>query len=126
MVVAYEDLALYPSQSMEKVCQYLEIDFDAEIVLNPTKVGRSWAGNSAAGVRFSEISAEPVTRWQGELNEDEIGWVEMHCRDLMSEFGYEPRLSRRSLRHFAKPIRGERPKEFLKSRAYSLRDHLKR
>src|SRR6266480_2265512 len=74
LVVAYEDLALYPSQSMEKVCQYLE----------------------------------------------------MHCRDLMSEFGYEPRLSRRSLRHFAKPIRGERPKEFLKSRAYSLRDHLKR
>ena len=110
---------------MEKVCQYLEIDFDPEIVLNPTKVGRSWAGNSAAGVRFSEISAEPVTRWQGELNEDEIGWVEMHCRDLMSEFGYEPRLSRRSLRHFAKPIRGERPKEFFKSRAYSLRDRLK-
>ena len=126
LVVGYEDLALYPSQSMEKVCQYLEIDFDPEIVLNPTKVGRSWAGNSAAGVRFTEISTEPVTRWRGELNEDEIGWVEMHCRDLMSEFGYEPRLNRRSLRHFAKPIRGERPKEFLKSRAYSLRDRLKK
>jgi hypothetical protein len=40
----------------------------------------------------------------------------------MPEFGYEPRLNRGSLRHFAKPIRGERPKEFLKSRAYSLRD----
>jgi Sulfotransferase family len=126
LVVSYEDLALYPSQSMEKVCQYLEIDFDPDVVLNPTKVGRSWAGNSAAGVRFTEISTEPVTRWTGELNEDEIGWVEMHCRDLMSEFGYEPRLNRRSLRHFAKPIRGERPKEFLKSRAYSLRDRLKR
>jgi hypothetical protein len=126
LVVSYEDLALYPSQSMEKVCQYLEIDFDPEIVLNPTKVGRSWAGNSAAGVRFTEISTDPVTRWRGELNEDEIGWVEMHCRDLMSEFGYEPRLNRRSLRHFAKPIRGERPKEFLKSRAYSLRDRFKK
>ena len=45
-----------------------------------------------------------------------------HCRDLMPEFGYEPRLSRRSLRHFARPIRGERPREFLKSRAYSVRD----
>ena len=90
--------------ALSKTRKILEIDFDAEIVLNPTKVGRSWAGNSAAGVRFSEISAEPVTRWQGELNEDEIGWVEMHCRDLMSEFGYEPRLSRRSLRHFAKPL----------------------
>jgi hypothetical protein len=122
LVVIYEDLALDPKMSMEKVCEYLEIDFDPEIVLNPTKVGRSWAGNSAAGVRFSEISTEPVTRWHGELNEDEIGWVERHCSDLMREFGCEPRLTRRSLRHFIKPIRGERPKEFLKSRAYSLRD----
>jgi hypothetical protein len=122
LVVGYEDLALYPSLSMQKVCDYLEITFDPEIVLNPTKVGRSWAGNSASGVRFSEISVAPVTRWENELSEDEIGWVEWHCRDLMPEFGYEPRLSRRSLRHFARPIRGERPREFLKSRAYSVRD----
>ena len=125
LVVMYEDLALDPKLSMQRVCDYLQVTFDPEVMLNPTKVGRSWAGNSAAGVRFSEISTEPVTRWHGELNEDEIGWVERHCSDLMREFGYEPRLTRRSLRHFIKPIRGERPKEFLKSRAYSLRDRLK-
>lgn len=122
LVVCYEDLALEPSASMKRVCDYLEIEFNPEIVLNPTKVGRSWAGNSASGVPFAEISTVPVSRWQNELSEDEIGWVEWHCRDLMPEFGYEPRLSRRSLRHFTKPIRGERPREFLKSRAYSLRD----
>ena len=125
LVVGYEDLALDPKMSMQKVCDYLEIDFDPDIVLNPTKVGRSWAGNSAAGVRFAEISTAPVTRWKNELQDDEVGWVEWHCRDLMPEFGYELRLNRGSLRHFAKPIRGERPKEFLKSRAYSLRDRLK-
>jgi hypothetical protein len=124
LVVGYEDLALDPKMSMQKVCDYLEINFDPEIVLNPTKVGRSWAGNSAAGDRFTEISTAPVTRWKNELNENEVGWVEWHCRDLMPEFGYEPRLSRRALRYFMKPIRGERPKEFLKSRAYSLRDRL--
>jgi hypothetical protein len=79
-------------------------------------------GNSAAGVRFSEVSAAPVTRWKNELTEEEVGWAEWHCRDLMPEFGYEPRLNRRSLRYFVKPIRGERPREFLKSRAYSFRD----
>jgi len=125
LVVGYEDLALDPKMSMQKVCDYLEINFDPEIVLNPTKVGRSWAGNSAAGIRFAEVSTEPVTRWKNELHEDEVGWVEWHCRDLMPEFGYEPRLNKRSLRYFMKPIRGERPKEFLKSRAYSLRDRLK-
>ena len=122
LVVPYEQLACEPSSSMQRVCEYLEIAFDPEIVLNPTKVGRAWAGNSAVGVRFSQISTEPVTRWQHELSDDEIGWVEWHCRDLMPEFGYEPRLSRRSLRHFVKPIRGERPREFLKSRAYAFRD----
>jgi hypothetical protein len=122
MVVPYEQLAGEPSLSMRKVCDYLEITFEPEIVLNPTKVGRAWGGNSAAGVRFSEISTEPVTRWERELSDDEIGWVEWHCRDLMPEFSYEPRLNQRSLRHFVKPIRGERPREFLKSRAYALRD----
>jgi hypothetical protein len=122
LVVPFEQLATGPSMSMQKVCDYLEIAFDREIVLKPTKVGQLWSGNSAAAVDFSEISAEPAARWERELSEDEIGWVEWHCRDLMPEFGYEPRLSERALRHFLKPIRGEGPREYLKSRAYSLRD----
>src|SRR5947208_2168106 len=121
-VVQYEDLVCEPAKMMEKVCAYLEIDFDRATVLTPTKVGQFWSGNSAARIHFSQISTEPVTRWQRELSEDEIGWVEWHCRDLMPEFGYEPRLTRRELRYFMRPIRGERPREYLKSRAYSLRD----
>lgn len=122
LVVPYEDLATDPSTTMKKVCDYLEIAFDPEIVLRPTKIGRSWSGNSAAQTDFSEISKEPVSRWERELSDDEVGWVEWHCRDLMPEFGYEPRLKQRSFRHWTKPIRGERPREYLKSRAYSLRD----
>ena len=111
---------------MQQVCNYLEITFDPGIVLNPTKVGNLWVGNSSAGVEFSQISTEPVTRWERELSEDEIGWVEWHCRDLMAEFGYEARISRPTLRHWIKPIHGERPRQFLKSRVYSLRDDLLR
>jgi len=122
LVVPYEQLVCEPASMMEKVCAYLEITFDPETVLTPTKMGQFWSGNSAARINFSQISAEPATRWQRELSEDEIGWVEWHCRDLMPEFGYEPRLSRRELRYFMRPIRGERPKEYIKSRAYSLRD----
>ena len=122
LVVQYEQLVREPASTMKEVCGYLEIDFDPNTVLTPTKVGRFWSGNSAARINFSQISTEPVTRWERELSEDEIGWVEWHCRDLMPEFGYEPRLSRRELRCFVRPIRGERPREYLKSRAYSLRD----
>jgi hypothetical protein len=121
-VVPYEKLVREPAKMMEGVCGYLEIDFDPDTVLTPTKVGRLWSGNSAARINFSQISTEPVTRWQRELSEEEIGWVEWHCRDLMPEFGYEPKLTRRELRYFMRPIRGERPREYIKSRAYSLRD----
>jgi hypothetical protein len=122
LVVPYERLVHQPASTMQEVCAYLEIDFDADTVLTPTKVGQFWSGNSAARVNFFQISTEPVTRWQRELSEHEIGWVEWHCRDLMPEFGYEPRLTRRELRYFVRPIRGERPREYVKSRAYSLRD----
>jgi len=124
LMVPYEQLVREPSMSMQKVCDYLEIRFDPEIVLKPTKVAQLWPGNSAAAVDFSEISPEPATRWEGELSEDEIGWVEWHCRDLMPEFGYDLRLSEPAFRHFVRPIRGERPREYLKSRAYSVRDQM--
>jgi len=122
LVVPYEQLVREPASMMEKVCAYLEITFDPETVLTPTKMGQFWSGNSAARINFSQISAEPATRWQRELSEDEIGWVEWHCRDLMPEFGYEPKLHRRELRYFVRPIQGERPREYLKSRLYSFRD----
>jgi hypothetical protein len=124
LVVPYEKLVCEPARTMEEVCKYLEIEFDPDTVLTPTKVGQFWSGNSAARIHFSQISTEPATRWQRELSEDEIGWIEWHCRDLMPEFGYEPKLSRGELRYFVRPIRGERPREYVKSRIYSLRDSM--
>jgi Sulfotransferase family len=122
LLIQFEQLVNEPAAVMKNVCGYLEIEFDPEVVLVPTKIGQRWGGNSAAQTAFSEVSAEPASRWEHELSEDEIGWVEWHCRDLMPEFGYEPWLSARSFQHFAKPIRGEQPREYLKSRVYSIRD----
>jgi len=122
LFVQFEQLVSEPSMMMKNACNYLEIEFDPEVVLTPTKIGQPWGGNSAAQIAFSKVTAEPASRWERELSEDEIGWVELHCRDLMPEFGYQPRLPARSLRHFTKPVRGERLREYLKSRAYSLRD----
>jgi len=124
LAVPYERLVCEPASTMKEVCNYLEIEFDSDTVLTPTKVGQLWSGNSAARINFSQISTEPVTRWQRELSDDEIGWIEWHCRDLMSKFGYEPKLNRRELRYFVRPIRGERPREYVKSRLYSLRDSM--
>src|SRR5262249_24410152 len=122
--VPYEQLVGGPGRTLGEVCADLEIDFDPETGLTPTNIGHILGGNSAARINFSEISTEPVTRWERVLSEDEIGWIEWHCRDLMPEFGYEPRLGRRELRYFVQPVRGERPREYVKSRIYSIRDSM--
>jgi hypothetical protein len=122
LFVQFEHLLGEPSTVMKNVCDYLGIQFNSGVVLKPTKIGQPWGGNSAAQIAFSQVTAEPASRWERELSEDEIGWVEWHCRDLMPEFGYKPQLSGRALRHFTKPIRTERTREYLKSRAYSIRD----
>jgi hypothetical protein len=122
-LVPYEKLILEPGEWMKRVCAFLAIEYDPAIVLTPTKAGKFWKGNSATETAFFRISTEPLTRWQSDLSEQEIGWVEWHCRDLMPQFGYEPRLDERSWRHFMKPSRYERPRQYLKSRFYSLRDN---
>jgi len=123
LVVPYEKLVLETAEWMRRISAFLEIEYDPAVVLTPTKAGRFWEGNSAAEIAFAQVSAEPLTRWQSDLTTDEIGWVEWHCRDLMPQFGYEPKLSRSALRYFLKPVRLERPKQYLKSRFYSLRDN---
>lgn len=125
-VVRFEDLVGTPEALMRKVCGFLEIAFDPAAVLSPTKAGRPWPGNSAAEIGFSTIDSAPLTRWEKELSPDEIGWVEWHCQDLMPAFGYQPRLDETKLRQWARPVRGEKPREYLKSRLYSVRDALAR
>jgi hypothetical protein len=122
-VVRYEDLVTQTEQTMRGVCDYLGVDFSPEL-LKPTKAGEPWAGNSAAQTGFTAVSPQPAYRWRSELNADEIGWIEWHCGDLMPEFGYALQSSKRRLGPWFKPIRGERPKEYLKSRLYSVRQAL--
>ena len=119
LMVGFRRLLESPEEWMRKICMFLGITYDA-LMLQPTKAGQQWTGNSAAEQSFDTISTEPVNRWRKMLTLDEIGWVEWHCRDLMESLGYEPVLSQRRLPHWFKPVRGETPKEYLKSRLYSL------
>ena len=120
LVVGFRRMLERPEEWMRRICAFLDINFDAAL-LRPTKIGRQWTGNSSLAQAFSAISTEPCYRWKKELCEAEIGWVEWHCRDLMEPLGYEPTLARCRLMHWARPVHGETPKEYFKSRWCSLR-----
>jgi hypothetical protein len=121
LVVGFSRLLREPDASMRRVCAFLDIGYRPNL-LRPTKIGRLWTGNSSAQRPFQSVSTEPLERWRTLLSREEIGWVEWHCREWMEALGYEPLLSRRALRHWACPVRGETPKEYLKSRLYSWRE----
>lgn len=120
LVVDFQRLLEEPEPWMHKVCAFLDIGFERSL-LEPTKVGQRWTGNSSSKCTFNSVCTEPVNRWRATLSEEEIGWVEWHCRELMEPLGYQPILSRCRSRHWAKPVRGETPKEYFKSRWCSLR-----
>ena len=118
-VVEYGQLLADPAGTLRRVCRFLEVPY-TPAVLVPTKAGRAWGGNSSGEARFEAISREPEDRWRRRLTPSEIGWIEWHCRPQMEALGYEPLHARRSLRHWAAPIRGETPREYLRSRFYSV------
>src|SRR5437016_6229687 len=47
LFVQFEQLVSNPPTVMKNVCDYLEITFDPDVVLAPTKIGRPWGCNSA-------------------------------------------------------------------------------
>src|SRR6266403_2398442 len=83
LLTRYEDLVADAALAMSRVCEYLGIRFEREVVLTPTKAGKLWLGNSAAERGFTTISSERARSWERELTAEEIGWVEWHCRELM-------------------------------------------
>lgn len=118
-VAPFEQTLTSPAETLQSLCAFLEIAYDAGM-LTPTKAGRLWQGNSAAQHRFGSISPEPIDRWRTFLTEPEIAWVEHHCRSLMIPLGYQPLLPRTTRGQWSVPVRGETPKEYLKSRWLSL------
>ena len=118
-VARFEDTLREPAEQMRKICAFLDTAYDPAM-LTPTKAGRLWTGNSAARQNFSAVSDEPVDRWRKFLTHEELGWVEWHCREWMEPLGYEPLLPGAGWRQWVKPARGETPKEYFKSRWYSL------
>lgn len=87
LVVRYEDLIRNPHETLEQICRFGGFDFD-ESMLNPTRAGHNWDGNSAFDKKFQGISDAPVEHWRNCLSEDEIWWVEFHCRKGMKLADY--------------------------------------
>jgi hypothetical protein len=87
LVVRYEDLVRTPRKVLETICRFGGFDF-SENMLEPTRAGNGWQGNSAFHKTFSGISTASLDQWKDTLTEEEVWWVEMHCRKGMKLANY--------------------------------------
>jgi hypothetical protein len=120
LVIRYEDFVQAPQEGLEKVCQFIGIECLPEL-FNPTRGGRQWQGNSSFHTGFSGISAASVDQWKKDLTEDEVWWIEMHCRQGMQLAGYPLQTGGRfSLSRWLKRLPGESWEGYLRARRASL------
>lgn len=82
MVIRYEDLARNPKEILEAICRFAGIAF-LPTVLKPTRAGKEWQGNSSFQESFHAVDQTPIDQWKGYLIEQEVWWIEMHCRKGM-------------------------------------------
>lgn len=120
LVIRYEDLVRKPREILETVCRFGEFEFH-ESMFKPTRGGSGWEGNSAFHKMFNGISAASVEQWKECLTEDEIWWIELHCRQGMelAEYPFQTGARFSALR-WLKRLPGESWPGYLRARRASL------
>jgi hypothetical protein len=87
LVVRYEDLIRNTREVLKTICQFGKFEF-RDSMLEPTRAGNNWQGNSAFHKAFTGISTASLDQWKDSLTEHEIWWIEFHCRKGMELANY--------------------------------------
>jgi len=120
LIIRYEDLVQNTREVLGKVSEFIGIEF-LPVLYEPTRAGVQWEGNSSFHSAFSGVSAQSVDQWKNELTEDEVWWIDMHCREGMLIAGYQPQPDAGfSFARWAKRLPGESWSGYLRARRGSL------
>ncbi|MFC1631079.1 sulfotransferase [Candidatus Omnitrophota bacterium] len=89
LIVKFEELIGNPKAELEKICNFLGIAYNHNL-LKPTTLGRLWKGNNFKGQQFNGLSTANLGRWKERIIEHEAKVLEYYFRELMPYFGYQP------------------------------------
>lgn len=93
-VLRHEDIISAPEETTKKLCNFLNIDFEANMLDLESFSNRAgiqkWEGNTAFDDIEDSISTKSTNRWKTKLKKHEILFVESIIGPfLMEKFGYE-------------------------------------
>jgi len=87
----YEDLISYPEKTLKKICNFLNVDYDSEMLEFYKKSDeivveeeRNWKENC-----FSPIMTSNMGKWKKELSINQIHIIEEICNEAFSKHGYK-------------------------------------
>ncbi len=100
--IRYEDLALQPEATMEKISKFFGISVH-QILTRPTLNGELWHSNSSFDVKSTargEIYLDSINRWKESIFRYEKWLVEGAVSDELLAFGYAQKVHFRRLKSF--------------------------
>jgi hypothetical protein len=94
LVVRYEDLVTTPEQTATQMCDFLNIELD-ERILNPGEFtdgrGEPWIQNTSYDEGEPSFNTDSVRKWEQQLDQDVIQYIEKLCLSEMALFDYTPK-----------------------------------
>ena len=91
LLVRYEKLVENPREEAERICKFLEIDFNKNLIEPSTFVdgaGKPWRQNSIHFEGSQEFNTESIDKWREILTKDEAKFIESMCFTEMKVFDY--------------------------------------
>tara|TARA_Y100000992_G_C21220069_1_gene470017 strand:+ start:178 stop:1158 length:981 start_codon:yes stop_codon:yes gene_type:complete len=88
MIVKYENLVSSQNNVTKKICKFINIKYDKNIMV-PTVLGKSSAGNNYEGIKFKKISNLNKNNWRNRISIQEAEIIEFYLGNLMKNFGYK-------------------------------------
>ncbi|MFH5831722.1 sulfotransferase family protein [Halalkalibaculum sp. DA3122] len=115
-LVRYEDLLSDPQEEINKMVEFLDLRFDKSL-LEPTKFGAPWSGNSATGRDLSGFDQSRIDSWKREISAMEILLLNRLFDYPFEEFGYQ-KLPDPPMRRFLEKVNGEGIRRYLVNRLW--------
>lgn len=86
--IRYEDLTSNPEPVLKNMASRMGIEFRRSL-LQPSKIGIPWYGNSMYAIKHSGITQQSVGRFKSQLEPHIIQLIESYCSELMILHGYD-------------------------------------
>jgi len=93
MIIKYEDLVTNPNLYLKKICKFLQINFNKNMV-NPNKyydfvTKKNWIPHSAFNSKFPKLNNKPIHKWKKYLTKYEVKSIEFLCQNEMRSMNYK-------------------------------------